>query len=78
MQKVCLFKKCKKKKAFFCQPFFEKIQTLHFLFQNGFFFEKTLFVSNSIFVRKHFRKPSFDKKRNRLYSFTKKEYKNKK
>jgi len=51
---------------------------LHFLFQNGFFFEKTLFVSNSIFVRKHFRKPSFDKKRNRLYSFTKKEYKNKK
>jgi len=25
-------------------------------------------------VRKHFRKPSFDKKRNRFYPFTKKEY----
>jgi len=28
-------------------------------------------------IRKHFRKPSFDQKRNRLYPFKRKEYKNK-
>jgi len=45
--KVCIFSKNANltknakhflfQKGFFCQPFFEKTQTLHFLFQKGFF-----------------------------------------
>ncbi len=45
--KLCIFCLCRGppfKKVFFCQPFFEKIQTLHFLFQNGFFFLKRYFL----------------------------------
>jgi hypothetical protein len=56
-------------KGFFCQPFFEKTQTLHFLFQKGFFcqpfFEKILFVcvvalpSKRFFFVNHFLKRYF-------------------